>query len=69
MDMYLTTISIWLCLSAAVFGVIPAASELLERYAQTQDNLQSYIIKSEAWSDFGLNRLEEKVKETDSAKH
>ena len=47
MNTYLTTMSISLCLSVAFSGATPTASELLERYAQTQDQLKSFILKSE----------------------
>ena len=60
MDAHLTIISLWLSLSATASGATPAASELLERYAQTQDKLESYIIKSESWSDFSLRPLARK---------
>ena len=35
----------------------PSVSELLDKFAETQDKLQSYIIKSESWSDFNLKTL------------
>ncbi len=35
----------------------PTALELLDKYAQMQGKLQSYIIKSESWSDFSLQTL------------
>lgn len=60
MDTYLTAISIWLCLSSAASTANPTASELLDKYAQTQDKLQSYIIKSESWTEFSLRTLARK---------
>ncbi|MFH1716001.1 MAG: hypothetical protein ABIF19_01510 [Planctomycetota bacterium] len=35
----------------------PSASELLDKFAETQDKLRSYIIKSESWSEFSLQTL------------
>ena len=38
--------SIWLCFSATVSGAIPTASELLDKYAQTQDKLSASLAEN-----------------------